>query len=398
METDAPLASDSAIQELPKAEPKKKIGSLRKVKKNVRRQVALEADKQVVASVEGKREVPEVGQNPSDSDGKEGAEKYLGKPHLGKRLHVEATKMSQSNTVMAQSSAVMVLNEEPLVIAPLPEGTKPLEMQPASCGNEISVDLGQIRKRRPAATEESDSKSSNHEDGSPKAKYEKLNVAIEDEPAFSNREGKFRGLQDISPKKAKKRKMKKKLNERHKNIDAGSKKRDRFADKRAKWLLEGLGGARGISKPELWISSYKIPKVKKGENAVGSMSPPSSPDGYKENAFPLERVSILQKSRNNNEEDASDKSGYQRPNADFLRQSVEPESHDDGLKSAKKRVRWRDPLVRVIRIGRVSRERKRPSMPVGRSSLHEHREIIQTLETSLTSLYRALRKGRSQVA
>ena len=138
--------------------------------------------------------------------------------------------------------------------------------------------------------------------------------------------------------------------------------------------MEGLGGTRSISKPKLWISSYKIPKVKKGEDAVGSMSPPSSPDSEKENASPLERVSILHKSRNNNEEDASDKNGYQRPNADFLRLSVEPQSLGDDTKRAKKRVRWRDPLVRVIRIGRVSRERQRPSKPVGRSSLHEHRE------------------------
>ena len=170
MESDTPLPSDSHIQELPKAKPKKKIGPLRKVKKNVGRRVALEADKQVVASVEGKRE---VGRNLSDSDGKEGAEKSLSIPHLqpelGKRLHVEAMKMSQSNTVMAQGSAVMVLNEEPLVIAPLPEGTKPLEMQSANNDNEMPEVEVKICKRKLSALKQADSKSSNHEDGSPKA-------------------------------------------------------------------------------------------------------------------------------------------------------------------------------------------------------------------------------------
>ena len=72
-------------------------------------------------------------------------------------------------------------------------------------------------------------------------------AAMEDEPgesvnakksASTNGEGKFWGLQDISPKKAKKSKIRKKLKERHKNIDAGtrSKKSDRFAEKRAKWV------------------------------------------------------------------------------------------------------------------------------------------------------------------
>ena len=418
----SPPACDLAIQDLPKRKAKKITASRKDGSKIIN--AAMEAEKKVVTSEGGKREMPEVRENPVEIKEDEGTQNYSSVPNLQsklkKRLNVKAIKMSPGNTVMAQNSPVRILKEKPLVIAPAPKpeakptreaeehvtiaaggnggvvsqtkkAPKPLELQPCINGNQMPKDGNQFRKRKLLTGEKDDVKSSNQGDDFPRAKGMKINVArtIEEqqgekltigeskiqrsEPAGELdqdwREPKVGKISHphISLKKAKTIKIRKKLKERHNNevscdVNTGSEKRVNLAHKRQKWLFEGLG-TRELSKPKKWLSSFKIPKVKNREDLRESRSPPSSSESEKENASPLERVSIFKKSHNNVEE-GNDKNYFQKPKLDSQRRS-EDFKH---TKKAKKRVRWREPLVRVIRI-----PRERPfSRPAGRSSLHDH--------------------------
>ena len=444
--SNSPPDRDSAIQDLPKGKPKK-INAAKKNKKNQGKNAAMEAGKNVIPSDVIKREMKEESKYQEDSKEKESTTKSSSMldlhSKLGKRLNVQAVKMSPKNTVMAHNSAVRILNEEPLVIAPAPRMTReveeqvsnaavgiegavrqtakvpnPLELQPCTNDSRMPKNGNLFRKRKLPTSEKGYSTASKQSDDIPKAKDMKLNVAktigeqgesatrnVEmsassaGESKFQRREPGGESLDDqdrreplvlknwlphISLKKAKKNKIMKKVKDHHNknklppDDSTGSEKRVRFADKRQNWLLEGLGGTRDLSKPKKWISSYKIPKVKKGEDSgeSGSGSPPSSSDSDKENASPLERVSIFKKSSNYNNnnvnvEVGSDRNCFQRPNGDLERES------DDFKRAnkAKKRVRWREPLVRVIRISRERSDRPSfSSRPAGRSSLHNHRE------------------------
>ena len=113
-----------------------------------------------------------------------------------------------------------------------------------------------------------------------------------------------------------------------------------------------------LARPKEWINSYKIPKVKPREGE--SRSPPSSSDGEKENTSPEPSFGSDKHRRHRQLPKVSgnvvkkrgilrDRGYPQKPKSSYEREVKWPGRSYDSRWKKTKRLRWREPLVKVFR-------------------------------------------------